>query len=642
MLKQNGQSIVEFLIAIGLTAIFLPALLTGLVASREGKAQQTQRIEATTLLKEAEEAVRIVRETNWSSIAANGTFHPVISGSNWTLSGNAEVANGYTRKIVISDTQRDSSGKIVSTGGTVDPSTKKVVSSVSWNTPFFSSVDSTMYLSRFLNNTTYVETTDTQFNQGTVNGTVVTNASGGEITLGAGGHGSWCAPNLSITAVDLPKNGVANAISAIQGQVVAGTGVNASGVSFAKLAITDPAYPTPPAGTINATFDGYKTNGVYGDANYAYLATDTNSKEIEIIDLNNVVNGKYQEAGYFNVPGNGTGNSVYTQGNIGYMTDGSTLYTFDLSSKSGSREQLGSVSLAGIGNKVIVNGNYAYVAVNSTTTQLQIIQISTDGTVLSVVGQASVAGLAGKDIFVNSTATRAYLAAAVSASQKEFFILDISTKTGNRPTLGSYETNGMDPKGVTVVPGNKAIIVGSGGQEYQVIDITNENNLNLPNCGGLNIDTGINGVSSVIEADGDAYSYIITGDASTELKIIEGGPGGQYGTTATYISKTFDAGSNVDFNHLYLNLIQLPQTTIKFQIGISDAINNSCSGVSLTYAGPDKTASTYFTASAAVPLDDDGIGYENPGRCFSYKAYLTSSDITQSPTLYDISINYSP
>ncbi|MCJ7740756.1 hypothetical protein MUP32_05610, partial [Candidatus Microgenomates bacterium] len=350
----------------------------------------------------------------------------------------------------------------------------------------------------------------------------------------------------------------------------------------------------------------------------------------------------YQEAGYFDAPGNGAGDSIYVSGNIGYMTDGNTLYTFDLSSKSGSRAELGSVTLAGTGNRVVVNGNEAYVAVGATTNQLQIIQVSTDGKTLTVIGQATVNGQAAKDVFVNNTATRAYLATAVSATQKEFFIIDISAKTGDRPTIGSYDSNGMSPKGVTVVPGNKAIIVGNDAEEYQVVDITDENNLNLPRCGGLNIDTGINGVSSVVKSDGDAYSYIITGDNNAELKIIEGGPGGQYGAVGTFISKTFNAATSSSFNRVYLNTNQPPQTTIKFQIGIADPVDNSCNSVNFTYVGPDKSASSYFTGDAEIPLDDDGSGFENPGRCLSYKAYLTTSDITQSPTLYDISINYSP
>src|SRR3990167_10443631 len=95
----SGQSLVEILIAIGLTGILLPALLTGLVASREGKAQEGQRLQATAFIRESEEAVRSVREKGWTNISANGTFHPVISGSEWTLLPNPETINDYTRQV---------------------------------------------------------------------------------------------------------------------------------------------------------------------------------------------------------------------------------------------------------------------------------------------------------------------------------------------------------------------------------------------------------------------------------------------------------------------------------------------------------------------------------------------------------------
>ena len=68
------------------------------------------------------------------------------------------------------------------------------------------------------------------------------------------------------------------------------------------------------------------------------------------------------------------------------------------------------------------------------------------------------------------------------------------------------------------------MLVGTKGEEYQLVDIANE--ATPSRCGGLNIDTGVKGVSSVLEADGDSYSYIITGDSAAELKVIEGGPGG--------------------------------------------------------------------------------------------------------------------
>src|SRR3989344_8767883 len=165
-MTNRGASLVELLIAIGVAAVFLPALMTGLVASRNGKAQESQRLQAVPLLKEAQEATRSVREKGWVAFAVNGTYHPVISGSAWTLMAESEVVNGFTRKIVISDANRDSSGKIVATGGTVDPSTKKVDLSVSWNTPFPSSVTSILYMTRYLDNLSQIQTLQSDFATG--------------------------------------------------------------------------------------------------------------------------------------------------------------------------------------------------------------------------------------------------------------------------------------------------------------------------------------------------------------------------------------------------------------------------------------------------------------------------------------------
>lgn len=642
--NKSGQSLVELLLAMALAAILLPALLTSLVASREGRAQQKQRVEAMTLLRESEEAIRNVRENGWTTFAINGTFYPVISGSNWSLaSGSATINSTFIQQVVISDVYRDSNGAIVSSGGTIDPSSKKVITTVSWSEPHTSAVSSTLYITRYLDNLTDGDTTEAQFDQGTNASTDTVNNSGGEVVLGTGGHGgNWCEPNLSITALDLPKNGVANAVTAIAysatstGRVFAGTGDNASGVSFGNVSITN---DYPPVSSLLGTFDCCKTNGIFGEVSYAYLATDNNSKEIEIV---NIANTPYSEAGYFNAPGNGNGNAVFVVGTTGYMTSGNKLYTFDLSSKSGDRgNELGNFTLAGTGNKLYVVGGYVYVAVQSTSKQLQIIN-ATNPSDLSEAAWAQVTGQTGVDVYVNETGTRAYLATAVSASQREFFIIDTSTKSGSRPTRGSFDTNGMNPKGVTVVTGNRAIIVGTGGTEYQVINISTETSPVA--CGpGLNIDTGVNGVASVLEEDGDAFSYIITGDSSSELKIIAGGGGGtQYTASGTFTSRTFDVTFQTAFNRFDVTFAEPSQTDIKFQLAVADAVSNSCNSVTFNFVGPDKTSSTFFEDDGAIPLQDDGSGYENPGRCFQYKAFFTTSDSSQTPVLYDMTANYSP
>ncbi len=630
--KTSGQSMIELLITIGISAIIIPAVVFGFISARQGKAQLKQRSEAIELLKEAQESVRVVREKGWTSIAQNGIYHPVVSSNSWSLSSGAEIINGFTRSIVISNTFRNASGQIVSSGGIQDPSTKKLDITVSWNTPFLSSVSSSTYLTRFTNSV-FTQTLVADFNAGSGTGTTVTNSSGGEVVLSAGGMGSdWCEPNLSITAIDLPKNGVANAVAAIEGKVFAGTGENASGVSYASVNISN---TDPPAGIIDATFNGFKTNDVFGEQNYAYLATDNNFKEVEIINIATV---PYAEAGFFNAPGNGSSDSVFVSGNVGYAISGNILYSFDLSNKSGSRPLLGSVALAGTGRKIFAVGEYVYVA-ETGTTQLQIVQVSNNGATLTVVGQASLPAQGAQDLFVTSSADRVYVATSVSDVQREMFIVDTTTKSGDRPVLGSYEANGMNPKGITKVTNNKVILVGFGAEEYQVIDVANEN---APaKCGGLSIDNGVNGVASVIESDGDAFSYIITGDSTSELKIIKGGPGGQYSSSGIFTSSIFDPGFEISVNRLFVNFNQPTQTSIKFQVAIQDPVDNSCDNAVFSYVGPDGTQDTYFTGDSPVPTSDDGINFENPGRCLRYKVFLSSSDLTQTPVLFDISFNYS-
>src|SRR5438270_5445096 len=100
---QAGQSLVEILVAIGLSSIILPALFLGLYTSYNGKAQANQRAQAVTILRETNEAVRSVRENGWSNIATNGTYHPQILSGTWSLVSGSGTVNGFTRSVVIND-----------------------------------------------------------------------------------------------------------------------------------------------------------------------------------------------------------------------------------------------------------------------------------------------------------------------------------------------------------------------------------------------------------------------------------------------------------------------------------------------------------------------------------------------------------
>ncbi|QQG40540.1 MAG: hypothetical protein HYV37_03145 [Candidatus Levyibacteriota bacterium] len=618
----KGQSLVELLLAIAFAGIIIPVLFTGFLTSRDGKAQEAKRLLAIPLLKEAQEAARMVREKDWNTFSVNGTYHPVVSGNTWSFIAGTESINDFNRNLVVSDG--------------ADSSIKKVVATVSWSTPRASSVASTMYLSRYINNSVYIHTTANDFNAGTKTGVTVTNTSGGEVILGAGGNADWCAPNLSIAALDLPKSSAAKAITAVYGEAFAGTGQDSSGESLVDIFVSN---THPPAASINTTFDGYKTNDVFGEVGFAYIATDTNAKEVVIIST---ANKPFTEVGYFNAPGSEDGKSIFVSGNTGYLVQGNKLWNFDLSSKAGLRPAVDAdgITLAGEGKAVYVVGNYAYVAIEDNSVQMQIIDISNLSNMV-VVGQAIVNGEDGQDIFVNSSATRAYLVTKSSSSQRELFIIDVSTKSGNRPIIGSYDTNGMNPKGVEAVTNNKVIVVGENAEEYQVVNIQNETS--PVRCGGLQINSGIFDSASVIEPDGDAFAYIVTGDSSAELKIIEGGPGGSFATSGTFESSTFDAINSVTFNRFIVSGDKPQQTNLTFQVSGADVnpLTGDCTDITFSFVGPDLTSNTYFATSSAIPLNTTGE-YKNPARCFRYKSFLSTSDPTQSPALYDMTVNYSP
>jgi len=627
----KGQSLVEIIVAFGLASVFLPAILVGLTSSREGRVQQQKRLDATSLIKETIESVRSVRESGWEFLV-NGDYHPEIQSSNWVFVPGEDVVGDFTRLITVANAYRDENGNLVIIGGQEDPSTKSITINVSWDNIFPSSITTTFYIVRYLDNATYVETLESDFEKGILDGVVITTIDDGEVQLASGGSASWCNPNLNLSPLDLPKQGVANAINAIEGRAFAGTGENASGVSFANVLIDN---NNPPSALIDGTMDGFKTNDVFGESDYAYLATDNNGKEVAIIDLTL----PYSELGYFNAPGPGNADSIYVLGNVGFTTVDDTLYSFDLSAKTGSRPALDAdgVSLAGKGTDIVVVGNYVYVSIDSPSTQMQIID-ATNASNLSVLENITVAGSTGRSLFVNDTQTRAFLATKGS-DQAELFILDISNKTSVN-NVGSYEANGMDPKAVTVVPGNRAILVGSGGEEYQVIDVTNE--ASPARCGGLEVDSGVNGISSVIESDGDVFSYIITGDAGAEFRIIEGGPGGGFSVVGTFESQPIDMGSSAAINRIVSTLTEPNLTSVKFQIAIADFGPTDCTDAVYVFVGPDGLETSFFEEFGVVPFDNDGANYENPGRCVKYKALFDSQDPISSPIFSDITINYSP
>ncbi len=689
---QSGQSLIELLIAIGISAILMPAFLTSFATSRGGRAQQEERLQAITYVREAEEAVRIIRDNGWESFAAlgNGTFcpQPIPGGTTWelvTLSDPTKTttcdhpATGLTRTITISNAVRDNTTHLITLGsGTTDPSTKTITITVSWVSPISSLISQIMYVTRH-DNLSFLDTSTTDFGNGTKSGTTVTNIYGGEVQIGGGGSNDWCAPGTPVT-FQTSSNHNEYAISAFAST---GVGVNsyayttfgdsANGHVLDKWNVTNTNPPVPSSGG-NYNPNGEKSYGLFATSSAVFETSNKNNLTVDIVDPSTLTrSGTFQDSG--GEPGRGVYVGYTNSGVEGFVivcglsgtscSSNYKMYSFDYHTTplTGARTQNGSVNLTAEGKRIVVANGIAFVAENNTSTQLEAFDVRNPSSMSKINFSYTGGSIASKqstaqgatDIFVDSSGKFAFLVTAYD-SQADIFYLDLSSLTYTGGTIkvldsisSSVASGGtMSPNGVIAVSQNHVVVVGSGGNQYQVFNLINSK---LSRCvsgnnGMLNIGANVKAVSAVSESDGDNYAYILTDDANKELQIIPGGEGtGTGGTgsgTGTFISQPIPVptlSANATFNSFFPIADTPIPTTIRYQFGVAP----TCSST-FTFLGPGGTSlttDTYATTSA-IPILTSG-GYQNPGECFKYKAYLNSNgSTTASPILYQVKVNYSP
>jgi hypothetical protein len=284
-------------------------------------------------MKEAEEVVRNVRNQGWGIFAVNGTYHPLITGTSWELASGNESVNGFARSVTVSDVYRDSNGVIVETGGSLDPATKRVDIEVTWGQPYNSSVDSTIYVTRFQENAAQTQTTVEEFDTGVYATTEVADTSGGEVTLSTNTKGQWCSPAFSSATISLPDGppvaviatSSATSITEANQTFVATAPTDSTSVKFSHVLVS--ADEETPSTSLRGIFtldpaqysdvglvpsspgidNSFRTNAVkYYRASsgnmYALLATSKPDREViaVLVDDNNpsndsTNNGEYQD-----------------------------------------------------------------------------------------------------------------------------------------------------------------------------------------------------------------------------------------------------------------------------------------------------------------------------------------------------------
>lgn len=134
----RGVSVVEVIIG---TAVFVAVVgvVTNMYARlTEAVLDNTQTLQATLLLEEGGEVVRIMRDNGWGSFLAgvdlNTPYYYSFDGSNWSLATTTPVyVDGiFLRSVAFDEVYRDGND-VIAQSGTLDPNTREAVVSVSWS-----------------------------------------------------------------------------------------------------------------------------------------------------------------------------------------------------------------------------------------------------------------------------------------------------------------------------------------------------------------------------------------------------------------------------------------------------------------------------------------------------------------------------
>jgi hypothetical protein len=224
---KKGFSIVEVVIAIGITSVLLPPIYYAFLTARDTRPNQEQRVKSTNSLVKYKEITQLLRQSDWASMVVSRVYYAKPIGSGWQLveiplgnpcyntgivneataasppiaSDCASTDEGILKRVEVLPVGRDSSGRICDpingTTCVTDSSTKKVSIKTSWNFPIAGSITNSFYSTRYLNTVT------ASYGGGFIAGgssldsgnIKFSTSNGGEVILSEN-PGQWCKPKL--------------------------------------------------------------------------------------------------------------------------------------------------------------------------------------------------------------------------------------------------------------------------------------------------------------------------------------------------------------------------------------------------------------------------------------------------------------
>jgi len=293
---------------------------------------------------------------------------------------------------------------MVDEGGYLDPDTKKITVTMTWNLLGNSQTEEIVtYFHRW--QAGRWKQTDWEGGAGQINWSSVnkffSSDSGidvsipGVVTLQAG-FLDWSQATTTAT-FDSPGNFDDNDVYEIDGTayLVTEDNPNPQGSEFYVLDVSDIYQnPLPLMASLNI---GSAVSSVVISGEYAYIATADNDAEFQVVSIADKYNP--QVVAIRPLDGNDNALDVVVDNTEVYIIQGSNLYSFSILDPT-NPQLLDNISVDDLATEIYLSGDYVYLATQNPDGELQIVEVTNPAN-LGAAGQYSLPGnLKGTDIFV--------------------------------------------------------------------------------------------------------------------------------------------------------------------------------------------------------------------------------------------------
>jgi len=372
--ERPGQALVEVIVAMAVLVTFVSAFARLAVGSYDGGRRGSERTIAAGYAQQGLEAARSIARRDFG-LLIDGPHGLSETSSRYGFLGTADSLTPFARVITVAPVQRNADDVIVPSGGTADPLTKEVTSTVTWATQ--GGVQNSVTLTSIFTSWSimrWVIDTLAELTPGLRNSSALGAASTGEVQQNT--LNDLTNPSAYLSFNPTGTANVADAhIDIAADRLYLATGDDAGAAEFLAYDISDVSANTPTLA--GSTELGASGSGFALGLDYAYILSGDASKELRIVRLKDMI-----IVNEWNVPGlaqpsdivfDQSTNRLYIA--TGFSATTSEFLIIDVSNPL-SLTTIGGVDFAYGIRHIALRSGYAYLAAASTSGEVQIVNVS--------------------------------------------------------------------------------------------------------------------------------------------------------------------------------------------------------------------------------------------------------------------------